>query len=106
MRTLGEFEHAVLLAVLRIGQGAYGVNIRRELEGMLRRNVSLGAVYTTLERLLEKGLVSTYSGDPTPERGGRAKKYFVVEASGRKALDRARRAAEALRALHPVKGSR
>jgi DNA-binding PadR family transcriptional regulator len=104
MRTLGTFERAVLIAVMRIGDGAYGISIRTELEAMLRRDVSLGAVYTTLERLKEKGLVSSHSGDPTPQRGGRAKTFFKVLTPGRRALDKARRTADLLGALHPVKG--
>ncbi|MBK5258073.1 MAG: helix-turn-helix transcriptional regulator [Thermoanaerobaculia bacterium] len=106
MRALGDFERAVLLAVVRIEDGAYGVSIRRELERMLQRDVSLGAVYTTLGRLQEKGLVISYSGDPTPQRGGRAKKFFKVESAGRKALDQARRSAELLGALHPARGTK
>jgi PadR family transcriptional regulator PadR len=106
MRTIGEFERAVLLAILHIGDQAYGVNVRRELERALRRSVSFGAVYTTLDRLLEKGLVSAASGDPTPERGGRAKKFFTVESAGRKALARARKTQEAIWNLDPLRGTR
>lgn len=106
MRTLGEFERAVLLAVIRLDDDAYGVSIRRELEDLLLRNVSLGAVYTTLERLQEKGHVTSYTGAPTPQRGGRAKKFFTIQPSGRKALDRARRSARVLEAFHPAKGAR
>lgn len=104
MRTLGEFERAVLLAVVRLAESAYGVNIRRELEKVLRRSVSFGAVYTTLDRLVEKGCLSTYSGDPTPERGGRAKKFFKIEAAGRKALAHARKTSEAIWRLDPIRG--
>lgn len=104
MKTLGEFERAVVLAVLRLGVDAYGVNVRRELETALERPVSFGAVYTTLDRLLDKGLLSTYSGDPTPERGGRAKKFFKIEAAGRKALTHARKTSDAIWRLEPIKG--
>jgi PadR family transcriptional regulator PadR len=106
MKALGEFERAVLLAIMRVGSNAYGVSIRKELETMLKRPVSFGAVYTTLDRLLAKGLVSTYAGDPTPERGGRAKKFFKLEASGKKALAHARQASEAMWQLDPLKGAR
>ncbi len=106
MRTLGEFERAVLLAIIHVGDDAYGVSIRQELEKTLKRSISFGAVYTTLERMLEKGLVSTYSGDPTPQRGGRAKKFFTVTTRGMKALDHARRTSDALWALHPIRGAR
>ena len=101
-RPLGEFERAVLLAVLRLDENAYGVAIREELEKRLRRAVSFGAVYTTLDRLLEKRLVSTYTGDPTPERGGRAKKFFKVEPRGVESLEHARRASEAIWGITPL----
>lgn len=104
MKTLGEFEIAVLLAVVRLADDAYGVNIRRELEKALKRSVSFGAVYTTLDRLLQKDLLSTYSGDPTPERGGRAKKFFRIEVAGRKALAQARKTSEAIWGLDPIRG--
>jgi PadR family transcriptional regulator PadR len=102
IRSLGEFERAVLLAVSRLRDTAYGVAIRVELEQRLSRPVSLGSVYTTLDRLLAKGLVSTSPGEPTPERGGRAKKFFAIEARGLEALEQARRATEAMWAIDPV----
>ncbi|HYK02585.1 MAG TPA: PadR family transcriptional regulator [Thermoanaerobaculia bacterium] len=105
IRSLGEFERAVLLAVTRLGYTAYGVAIRAELEQRLSRPVSLGSVYTTLDRLLAKGLVSTSQGEPTPERGGRAKKFFAIEARGLEALEHARRATEAMWAMNPVAGT-
>ena len=80
---LGEFEQLVLLAVLRLGEDhAYGMKIQLEIEGHTGRSCSLGALYTTLDRLQEKGFVSSRTGDPTRERGGRAKKFFKVEAAG------------------------
>jgi PadR family transcriptional regulator PadR len=79
---LGNFELMVLLAVLRVGAGAYGVPIARELEDKISREVLLGSVYAALERLEAKGLVASSLGDPTPERGGRAKRYFTVTAKG------------------------
>ena len=100
-RPLGEFERAVLLAVLRLGDIAYGVAIRDELQKHLRRRISFGAVYTTLDRLLEKRLVSTRTGAPTPERGGRAKKFFTIEPRGLESLEHARRASEAIWAMTP-----
>jgi DNA-binding PadR family transcriptional regulator len=84
---LGEFEQLVLLAVLRLGDNAYGMRIRQEIIAA-GRSASLGAVYVTLERLEEKGCVLSSVGDPSPERGGRAKKYFQVRASGLTALKR------------------
>lgn len=83
---LGEFEQLVMLAVVRVGDHAYGVPIHDELVSRARRSVSVAAVYKTLERLEAKGYVSTRVGEPTPERGGRRRKYFKLEASGRQAL--------------------
>jgi len=102
-RPIAEFERAVMLAVLRLGDEAYGVAIRHELEYRLKRGVSFGAVYTTLDRLLGKGLVSSSIGDPTPERGGRAKKFFLVTRAGSAALDHARRASRAIWAISPAR---
>ena len=74
------------MAVLRLGDSAYGVKIRQDLERLLARRVAIGAVYTTLARLEDKGYVSSFIGDPTPERGGRAKRYFRVTPAGVRAL--------------------
>jgi DNA-binding PadR family transcriptional regulator len=93
---LGEFEQVVLLAILRLGDEAYGVTIRREIATCTEREPAPGALYTTLDRLEEKGLVSSAYGDPTPERGGRAKRYFTVTASGVRAVARAQRAYQRL----------
>jgi len=87
---LGDFERIVLLALVRLRQNAYGVTIRREIEGRTDRNVSFGALYTTLDRMERKGYVSSRVGDPTPERGGRAKRYLQIEAPGIKALNETR----------------
>jgi DNA-binding PadR family transcriptional regulator len=95
---IGEFEELVLLAILKIGEGAYGVPIMEALEEATHRTVAVGALYTTLERLEEKGLVSSRKGEPTAERGGRAKKYFHVEAPGLRALREAEMARAHLRA--------
>ena len=89
-KALGEFEQAVLLAILRLGlSGAYGVPIRRDLSERLGRHVSVGAVYTALERLERKGFVSSWTGGATAERGGRTKRFYRIEAPGRRALDAA-----------------
>ena len=101
--TMGEFERAVLLAVSRLGEAAYGMTVRRELETRLKRAVSIGAVYTTLERMEEKGFVSSWVGEPTAERGGRAKKYFRVEAPGVDALNRSKEVSDAVWALMPAR---
>jgi DNA-binding PadR family transcriptional regulator len=79
---LGKFELMVLLAVLRVGEEAYGVPIALELEETTGRDVLLGSVYAALERLEAKGLVASRLGESTPERGGRAKKYFKLTAKG------------------------
>jgi PadR family transcriptional regulator, regulatory protein PadR len=79
---LGEFELMVLLALIRVGEDAYGVPIARELLNATGREVALGSVYAALDRLEEKKLVSSTLGDPTPERGGRAKRYFRVTKKG------------------------
>ncbi len=79
---LGEFELLVMLCVIRLGEGAYGVPISREIERRTGRDVAFGTVYATLERLQKKGLVRSDLGDPTPERGGRAKRYFRVTSAG------------------------
>jgi PadR family transcriptional regulator PadR len=84
--SLGEFEALVLMAVVRLGNDAYGMQIHRELETTAERRCSLGALYTTLDRLEHKGYVSSYEGNPTPERGGRAKKFFLIKATGAAAL--------------------
>ena len=82
---LGEFEVLVLAAVLRLGPGAYGAAVFNEVE-RTGRPVSLGAVYTTLGRMEEKGLVRSSLGEPTPVRGGRAKKVYELESAGRASL--------------------
>jgi PadR family transcriptional regulator PadR len=83
---LGEFEQLVLIALIRVGHDAYGVTIADDITERSRRQVSLGAVYKTLERLETKGLVSSRIGEPTAERGGRRKKHFKVLAAGQRAL--------------------
>jgi PadR family transcriptional regulator PadR len=89
---LGEFEQIVLLAVLRLGRGAYGVPIRHEIEFRTNRAVSVGALYSTLDRLEAKGYVASHFADPTAERGGRSKRFFRVEPLGLKAVKRSQQA--------------
>lgn len=93
---LGEFEHVVLLAVLRLDDHAYGVTVRREIEERTRREVSIGAIYATLDRLEAKGYVRSRAGEPTPERGGRSKRYFRVTARGVSAVNRTHSALRSL----------
>ena len=83
---LGEFELLVLLAVLRLGQDAYGVTIRDELQRETARDLTLGAIYKTLGRLERKGYLNVRIGDPTPERGGRRKKLYMLQPLGVRAL--------------------
>ena len=93
---LGEFEHMVVLALLRLENQAYGVTVRQEIEFRTRREVSIGAVYATLDRLEKKGYVRSQRGEPTPERGGRAKRFFRVTAKGMAAVNRTHRAFESM----------
>jgi DNA-binding PadR family transcriptional regulator len=83
---LGSFEQLVMLALLHLGDRAYGMTVRREIERRSGRAIALGAVYATLDRLEEKGYVRSYSGDGGAERGGRARRFFRVQASGVKVL--------------------
>ena len=84
---LGELEQIVLLAVLRVGDAAYGVPVHDEIVRLARRDLTLGTVYKTLSRLEEKGFVRSYEGDPTPQRGGRRTRCFAVTTAGRKSLE-------------------
>jgi DNA-binding PadR family transcriptional regulator len=83
---LGSLEHIILLAVVHLEANAYGMTIRREIEKRTGRNISIGAVYATLDRLEGKRYVSSLLGEPTAERGGRAKRLFRIEAEGERAL--------------------
>lgn len=87
---LGEFEQVVLLAVLRQDNEGYGMSIRREIEESVGRDVTIGAVYATLDRLERKGFVRSREGEATPERGGRARKHFALTPDGAAALRTAR----------------
>lgn len=88
--SLGEFEHLILLAILRLDADAYGMRVRREIAERTGRDVTIGAVYSTLDRLEEKGLLTGALSDPTPERGGRAKKSFRLTGAGVEAVNRSR----------------
>jgi DNA-binding PadR family transcriptional regulator len=83
---LGDFEQLVLLALVRLGDRAYGVSIHEELLARAGRDVSVAAVYKTLERLEDKGFAASRLGEPSAERGGRRKKYFRIQPAGRRAL--------------------
>jgi PadR family transcriptional regulator PadR len=89
--TLGELDLLILLALVQIGDRAYAIPIARELAAYKGREVVLGSVYAALERLEERGLVLSTLGDPTPERGGRAKRYFELTRDGLRELHATRR---------------
>jgi PadR family transcriptional regulator, regulatory protein PadR len=100
---IGEFEELVLLAILSQGDNAYGVPIRQALEKATGRSISIGSLYTTLSRLEEKGLIGSRSGEPTPERGGRAKRYYEIKGSAKQILRDVEVARERLKTLTPAK---
>jgi len=87
---LGEFEIVVLSTLLHLGDNAYGMTIRCEIDERTGRSVSIGAIYATLRRLERKGLVISRLGEPTAERGGRAKRFFALETAGEDAVARSR----------------
>lgn len=89
---LGEFEHLVLLALMRLGDDAYGVTVRKEIEARTGREVSVGAVYATLDRLETKGYVTSFYGGATEERGGRSKRFFRMTAEGLAVVNQTQRA--------------
>jgi DNA-binding PadR family transcriptional regulator len=104
---LSEFELTVMLVLIFLGTDAYGVPISRELEKQSGREVSVGSVYAALERLETRGLVSSSLGDPTPERGGRAKRYFQVTRAGLQQIHETRQLLTRLwRRLPVLKGER
>ena len=102
---LGEFEQVVLLSVLRLGDDAYAVSVRDEIARCTGREVSRGSIYITLDRLETKGYLKSRLADPTPERGGRAKRYYALRPRAIEALKDSRRALVALwRGLEGVLG--
>lgn len=104
--SLGEFEHLILLAVLHLGEDAYGVPIAEVVEERTGRDVNQSAVYLTLRRLEEKGWLESSVGEPTPTRGGRAKRFFTVTAAGAERLRQARGELVAMwKGLGPAFGS-
>src|SRR5678815_1493864 len=86
MESLGELEQLVLLAVLQVGRDAYGVPVQQEIVEKARRDLTLATIYKTLARLETKGLLTSRLGEPTAERGGRAKRFYGVSAAGRLAI--------------------
>jgi PadR family transcriptional regulator PadR len=97
--TLGPFEYQVLSILLRQPRDAYGATLQERIEDATGQDVSIGAIYTTLDRLERKGLVKSRWGEPTAERGGRRKRYYEIDASGREAVYRTE-------ALHARLGAR
>jgi PadR family transcriptional regulator PadR len=93
---LGTFEQAILLALVRLGKEAYGRAILTEAQARLQRELAAGAVYATLDRLEQKGLISSRLGTGTPIRGGRPRRYYTIENAGVRALNDARAAVESL----------
>ncbi|MGB1297800.1 MAG: PadR family transcriptional regulator [Psychrobium sp.] len=93
---LGEFEQFLLLSILKLGDEAYGTTIRQLLADKIERDVTIGALYTTLDRLEKKGFITSKMGEATNERGGRAKKYFRVSALGEQALKRSKQALQVM----------
>lgn len=89
---LGEFEQMVLFALLRLGNGAFGAAIHREIVARTGRDIPASAVYVTLDRLEAKKMVCSYTGNPTPQRGGRRRTHYLLDTAGQRALVRAWRA--------------
>lgn len=103
---LGELEQLVLLAVVRLNADAYAVSIRDEIEKQTGIALGRGSVYVTLDRLDRKGYVTSRFSDPTPERGGKAKRCFAISTEGRRALAAAERAVARMRGVRPARSSR
>jgi PadR family transcriptional regulator, regulatory protein PadR len=92
--SLGQFEQLVLTAILSLRDNAYGVTIHKKVKELAPKSVSLGAVYVTLDRLEDKGLISSWLSDPTPERGGRSKRHYQLQGLGERALQESIAAAQ------------
>jgi PadR family transcriptional regulator, regulatory protein PadR len=104
---LGQFELMVLLALMRLEENAYGVTIADELEKETGREIVIANVYATLERLQDRGFVTSSLGDATPERGGRAKRYFQITGAGVREVRDARQSLISLwKGLPELKGER
>ena len=95
---VGDFEQLVLLGVLQLGEDAYGAAIRQEIHARCGRDVSIGAVYTTLDRLEQKGLLRSWIGEPTAQRGGRRRKFYELRPAGMTAIQASYRAVRAMAA--------
>ncbi|MBI1355701.1 MAG: PadR family transcriptional regulator [Acidobacteria bacterium] len=104
--SLGQFEQLVLTAVVTLGEDAYGVTIHKKVQELaLSKTGTLGAIYVTLDRLEDKGYVSSSLSEPTPERGGRAKRCYRIEGAGERALKQSIATARRIaRSIEPVWG--
>jgi PadR family transcriptional regulator PadR len=89
---IGEFEQVVLLSLLRLGNGAWGAAIRRDIQERIGRELPVSVVYVTLQRMEKKGMVRSYVGEPIPERGGRRRRHYLIDTAGEHALGRSYRA--------------
>jgi DNA-binding PadR family transcriptional regulator len=89
---IGEFEQVVLLSLLRLGNGTFGAAIRRDIQERIGRELPVSVVYVTLQRMEKKGFVKSYVGEPTPERGGRRRRHYLIDTPGEHALGRSWRA--------------
>jgi len=94
--SLGTLELSALLAVSRLGEGAYGLAVRHDLSERAGRDYSVGAIYTTLQRLEDKGLLASHASDPLPVRGGRSRRHFQITGAGARAIRDAERQAESM----------
>lgn len=103
---LGELEQLVMLAIAPLNGDAYAVSIRDHIEKHTGISLGRSSIYVTLDRLERKGYLKSEMGDPTPERGGKAKRCFAVTATGARALTEAERAISRMRAAHGIKGAR
>jgi len=100
---LGEFEELVLLTVATLGEEAYGVSIQLDLEKRCNRNISIGALHSTITRLEEKGYLKSWVGGATQERGGRSKRYYEITQAGKKAVSETKSMRDELWSLSKVK---
>ena len=89
---IGEFEQVVLLSLLRLGNGTWGAAIRRDIQERIGRELPVSVVYVTLQRMEKKGMVKSYVGEPTRERGGRRRRHYLIDTRGEHALGRSYRA--------------
>ena len=88
---LGEFEQVVLLSLLRLGNGTWGAAIRRDVQDRIGRELPVSVVYVTLQRMEKKGMVKSYIGEPSKERGGRRRRHYLIDTPGEHALGRSYR---------------